>query len=85
LENHLHPPAQVPQLGAVHACEVVPVEDDPPAGCGSELKQCLTECGLSRAGLADKSDDLATADLQIYAVHGPHARGRASEAAIDEA
>ena len=72
LEDHLHPPAQRPQLAVAHVRDVLAVEHDAPVRRPVEAQDRPADRRLPAAGLADEAERLAAADRQRHVVDGAH-------------
>ena len=85
LEDHLHPPAQRPQLPLAKVGDVAAVEDNPPSRRLVEADDRPADGGLAAAGLADEAQSLAAADRHRDAVDRPDVADVAveDEAALD--
>ena len=68
LEDHLHAPAKRSHARLVERREVLPVEDDAPAGRLVEQEHRAAERRLAAARLADEAERLAAADREADAV-----------------
>ena len=72
LEDHLHPPAQRPQLALAEVRDVRAVEDDLAAGGLVQAQERAADGRLAASGLADEPERLAALDLERDAVDGLH-------------
>src|SRR5262245_31087487 len=68
LEDHLHPPAQRPQLPLAEACDVAPVEDDAAGGRVVEAQNRSADRRLPAARLAHEAESLPAPDRQRDAI-----------------
>src|SRR5947207_10001297 len=64
LEDHLHPPAQRPQLVLAERGDVAPVEHDAAARRLVEAQDRAAERGLPATGLANQAEGLAAPDRE---------------------
>ena len=64
LEDHLHVPAEAPQLPRRHGGYVLAVEGDAPGGRFDEPQQQAPERRFAGARLADDAQDLAARDVE---------------------
>ena len=70
LEDHLHAPANRPQLALGQVRDVLSVEDDPPFGRLVEADERASDRRLAAARLADETERLAALDRERDPVHG---------------
>jgi len=69
LENDLHLAADFAHLGTVQLAEILTVEDNFTGGGLDELKNGLTEGGLTASGFADETKGLTAVDEKAYIVN----------------
>src|SRR5882757_2758177 len=81
LENDLHPPPNLPQLGGRHIVDALAVEVNFPGGRFEETQDGPSYCRLAAPAFADKGQGLASADRERDAVDGIDITARAAEQA----
>ena len=69
LEDHLHMPAQRPQLAPAERREVQAHEPNAPAGRGIQPQERAAERRLATAALADQTERLVPPDGQADSIH----------------
>jgi hypothetical protein len=72
LEDHLHAPAQRDQLAALHAVDVLAVEQDLAGSRPFEPQDAASGRGLAAAALTNQPQRLAALDVEIDAVDRLH-------------